>query len=117
MSSIYGHVANRYRSPYVTAKHGVEGMTKALALDWSTYGIRVVSIAPAYIKTPLGEPDSSATQDYSDSDVDQRTPLHRWGTVDEVADAALFAASERATYVTGSSLLIDGGWVANGGWS
>jgi NAD(P)-dependent dehydrogenase (short-subunit alcohol dehydrogenase family) len=117
MSSVYGHVANRFRSPYVTAKHGVEGMTKALAIDWAPYGIRVVSIAPAYIGTPMAEPTSSETSDYTFQDVEERTPLHRMGTLDEVVEATLWAASDQASYTTGSSILLDGGWVANGAWA
>lgn len=117
MSSVYGHVANRYRSPYVTAKHGVEGMTKALALDWAPFGIRVVSIAPGYIGTPMAEPSSSETSDYTFQDVEERTPMHRMGTLDEVVEATLWASSDKSTYTTGSSILVDGGWVANGGWA
>lgn len=117
ISSVYGLVGNRSRVPYITAKHGLEGMTRALAIDWAPYGIRVISVAPGYIETPLDVSDQETTGDYTPGDVKRQTPLHRYGTVEECADVVLFAASDNASYVTGSTIIVDGGWVANGGWA
>jgi NAD(P)-dependent dehydrogenase (short-subunit alcohol dehydrogenase family) len=111
MSSQMGHVGSELnRTVYVMTKHAVEGLTKAMAAELAPKGVRVVSIAPTFIKTPLTEP---FFQDPSFSKwVHDRIPIGRLGTIDEVANAVLFLASPAAGLVTGSSLLVDGGWTA-----
>jgi NAD(P)-dependent dehydrogenase (short-subunit alcohol dehydrogenase family) len=111
MSSQMGHVGSeRDRTAYVMTKHALEGLTKAMAAELAPKGVRVVSIAPTFITTPLTEP-FFANAEFKKWVVD-RMPLGRIGTVEEVAHAVVFLASPAASLVTGSSLLVDGGWTA-----
>jgi NAD(P)-dependent dehydrogenase (short-subunit alcohol dehydrogenase family) len=111
MSSQMGHVGSeRARTVYVMTKHAIEGLTKAMAVELAPRGVRVVSIAPTFVMTPLTKPflDDPETRKW----IVDRIPLGRTGTVEEVANAVLFLASPAASLVTGSSLLADGGWTA-----
>jgi len=111
MSSQMGHVGSeRNRTVYVMTKHAVEGLTKAIAVELAPKGVRAVSIAPTFVMTPLTQPffDDPDTRKW----ILDRIPLGRAGTVDEVAQAVVFLASPAAGLVTGSSLLVDGGWTA-----
>jgi NAD(P)-dependent dehydrogenase (short-subunit alcohol dehydrogenase family) len=111
MSSQMGHVGTeRSRTVYVMTKHAVEGLTKAMAVELAPNGVRVVSIAPTFITTPLTAPffENAEFKKW----VEDRIPLGRIGTVEEVANAVVFLASPAASLVTGSSLLVDGGWTA-----
>jgi NAD(P)-dependent dehydrogenase (short-subunit alcohol dehydrogenase family) len=111
MSSQMGHVGSeRDRTVYVMTKHAVEGLTKAMAVELAPKGVRVVSIAPTFITTPLTKPffDDPVFKKW----VLDRIPLGRLGTVEEVAQVVVFLASPAAALVTGSSLLVDGGWTA-----
>jgi NAD(P)-dependent dehydrogenase (short-subunit alcohol dehydrogenase family) len=111
MSSQMGHVeSERDRTVYVMTKHALEGLTKAMAAELAPNGVRVVSIAPTFVTTPLTEP-FFANPEFKQWVVD-RIPLGRIGTVEEVANAVVFLASPAASLVTGSSLLVDGGWTA-----
>jgi NAD(P)-dependent dehydrogenase (short-subunit alcohol dehydrogenase family) len=110
MSSQMGHVGAVNRSVYCLTKHALEGLTKAMALELAAHGIRVVAIAPTFIVTPMTTP-MMARPDFAQW-VQQRIPAGRVGQVEEVAAAVVFAASPAASFVTGSSLLIDGGWTA-----
>jgi 3-oxoacyl-[acyl-carrier protein] reductase len=115
VSSVYGHVGVPRRAAYASTKHAVLGLTKVLASEWARDGVRVVALDPGYIKTPLDELDQ-ATGDYTDADIIRRTPMGRFGSLADVAKAAVFLASDDAAYVTGSSLAVDGGWLAYGAW-
>jgi NAD(P)-dependent dehydrogenase (short-subunit alcohol dehydrogenase family) len=111
MSSQMGHVGSeRDRTVYVMTKHALEGLTKAMAVELAPKGVRVVSIAPTFVQTPLTKPF------FDDPEIRKwildRIPLGRGGTVEEVAQAVVFLASPAAALVTGSSLLVDGGWTA-----
>jgi NAD(P)-dependent dehydrogenase (short-subunit alcohol dehydrogenase family) len=111
MSSQMGHVGSeRDRTVYVMTKHALEGLTKAMAVELAPKGVRVVSIAPTFVETPLSKPflDDPDTRKW----ILGRIPLGRVGTVEEVALAVVFLASPAAALVTGSSLLVDGGWTA-----
>ena len=111
MSSQMGHVGSELnRTVYVMTKHALEGLTKAMAVELAPKGVRVVSIAPTFVTTPLTKPffDDPVFRKW----VLDRIPLGRLGTVEEVAQAVLFLASPAASLVTGSSLLVDGGWTA-----
>lgn len=115
VSSIAGHVALPRRAAYCTAKHGLVGMTKVLATEWADRGVRVLSVDPAYISTDLVK-DSMARGAFDESDIVRRTPLGRLGDPIEVARVVGFLVSDAASYVTGTNVLVDGGWVANGGF-
>jgi NAD(P)-dependent dehydrogenase (short-subunit alcohol dehydrogenase family) len=111
MSSQMGHVGSDLnRTVYVMTKHALEGLTKAMAVELAPKGVRVVSIAPTFITTPLTRPffDDPVFKKW----VLDRIPLGRLGTVEDVAQAVVFLASPAASLVTGSSLLVDGGWTA-----
>jgi NAD(P)-dependent dehydrogenase (short-subunit alcohol dehydrogenase family) len=111
MSSQMGHVGSEYhRTVYVMTKHAIEGLTKAMAVELAPKGVRVVSVAPTFIDTPLVRPffDDPTFRKW----VLDHIPLGRLGTVEEVASAVVFLASPAAALVTGSSLLADGGWTA-----
>jgi len=111
MTSQMGHVGSeRDRSVYVMTKHAIEGLTKAMAVELAPQGVRVVSIAPTFVMTPLTAP-FFADPAFKKWALD-RIPLGRLGTVDEVANAVVFLCSPAASLVTGSSLLADGGWTA-----
>jgi NAD(P)-dependent dehydrogenase (short-subunit alcohol dehydrogenase family) len=111
MSSQMGHVGSDLnRTVYVMTKHAVEGLTKAMAVELAPKGVRVVSIAPTFVMTPLTKPffEDPVFRKW----VLDRIPLGRLGTVEEVASAVVFLASPAAALVTGLSLLLDGGWTA-----
>jgi NAD(P)-dependent dehydrogenase (short-subunit alcohol dehydrogenase family) len=111
MSSQMGHVGSDLnRTVYVMTKHAIEGLTKAMAVELAPRGVRVVSIAPTFVTTPLTKPffEDPVFRNW----VLDRIPLGRLGTVEEVASAVVFLASPAAALVTGSSLLVDGGWTA-----
>lgn len=110
MSSQMGHVGAINRSVYCMTKHGLEGLTKAMALELVAHNIRVVSIAPTFVETPLVQEflQRPGFREW----VEARIPAGRVGQVEDVASAVLFAASPAASLVTGTSLLVDGGWTA-----
>jgi NAD(P)-dependent dehydrogenase (short-subunit alcohol dehydrogenase family) len=110
MSSQMGHVGGARRSVYCMTKHGIEGLTKAMAIDLAPHGIRVNSIGPTFIDTPLTRPffEDTAFRD----DVLRRIKLRRLGTVQDLMGAVVFLASDAAALVTGTALVVDGGWTA-----
>lgn len=110
MSSQMGHVGGLNRSVYCMTKHGIEGLTKAMAIELAPHGIRVLSIAPTFIETPMTAP-MFASPEFGQW-VRDRIPAGRVGQPEEVAAAVVFAASPAASLITGTSLVIDGGWTA-----
>jgi NAD(P)-dependent dehydrogenase (short-subunit alcohol dehydrogenase family) len=110
MSSQMGHVGAANRTVYCMTKHAIEGLTKAMAVELAPLGVRVNAVAPTYIETPLTRPFFEDPQ--FKADTLRRIPLGRIGTIDDVVAAALFLASDEASLVTGTSLLVDGGYTA-----
>lgn len=110
MSSQSGHVGLPKRTVYCLTKHAIEGFTKALALEAAAFGIRVNSVAPTFVRTPMTE-DYFADPDFAEF-VHTRIPLGRCATPEDVADAVAFLASDAASFITGTSLRVDGGWTA-----
>jgi gluconate 5-dehydrogenase len=94
-------------APYAASKGGLKMLTKGMAIDWGKHGIRVNGLNPGYFKTEL---NAALVKDATFSDwLTKRTPLGRWGEVDELVGAALFLASDAASFVTGHILFVDGG--------
>ena len=110
ISSVAGNVALKRQVPYCASKGGVEQLTKALAYDWAEHNIRVNAIGYGFIKTDLTS--GMTGHDHIAPRLLARTPLGRFGEVDEVAAAAIFLAGQGASYVTGHTLMVDGGWTA-----
>lgn len=112
ISSMWGHVGGGFSAnlSYHATKGAVVTMTRAMAVEWGTRGIRVNDIAPAFLRTAL------TTRLFADDDLirrfDELTPLGRTGVPNDLAGALLFLASPASAYVTGHSLLVDGGWTA-----
>jgi NAD(P)-dependent dehydrogenase (short-subunit alcohol dehydrogenase family) len=111
ISSQMGHVGGARRTVYCMSKHGIEGLTKAMAIDLAPHNIRVNSIGPTFIDTPLTRPFWNDKAFYED--VTRRIKLGRLGTVEELMGAIVFLASDAASLITGTDLVIDGGWTAD----
>lgn len=120
ISSIHGHRASPYKAAYVSAKHGLEGLSKVIALEGGPHGVTSNTIAPAYVRTPLVERQvaaQAANHGISEEEVlDQvmlaRPVVKRLIDPAEVAEVAAFLCSPAADFVTGACFPIDGGWMA-----
>jgi NAD(P)-dependent dehydrogenase (short-subunit alcohol dehydrogenase family) len=103
------------RAPYCATKAGVIALTKVLAVEWAGSGVRVNALGPGWVQTDLVRAAIDAGR-LSEEDIARRTPLGRLAEPGEIADAALFLASDRSTYFTGQTLFPDGGFTSYGGW-
>ena len=110
ISSVGGLIGLARRPAYTAAKHGVIGLTKSLARDLGPAGIRVNAICPGLIRTPLTE--QYFAEDAFEEGLQTVVPQGRPGTAADVADAALYLASDQSAYVNGIALTVDGGWLA-----
>ena len=113
IGSILGRNAFPAALGYCTTKAAIDQMTKVLAIEWAKYGIRVNCIAPGYVRTDLINRLASEGK-IALKDLEKRTPQRRLGTEEEVAEAVIFACSNRSSFMTGETLVIDGGWTAFG---
>jgi 3-hydroxybutyrate dehydrogenase len=120
ISSVHGLRASPYKSAYVAAKHGLEGLSKVIALEGGPRGVTSNCVCPAYVRTPLVEnqiADQARIHGISESEVVERIMLtepviKRLLEPAEVADTVLFLCSDAAAFVNGTSLILDGGWTA-----
>lgn len=110
MSSQMGHVGGTKRTLYCASKHALEGFTKAAAIDLGDSGVRINTVGPTYIETPLTRPFFEDKKFYND--VVGRIQLGRLGQLEEVMGAVVFLASDASSLITGTSILVDGGWTA-----
>jgi NAD(P)-dependent dehydrogenase (short-subunit alcohol dehydrogenase family) len=110
MSSQMGHVGGRIRSVYNMNKFGIEGLTKGMAIDLAKYNIRVNSVAPTFVVTPMTK--NFLKNRKFKRDTLNNIPLGRFAEMSEIASAVVFLASDAASMITGTSLLVDGGWTA-----
>ncbi len=111
MASAVGLVGIENRPAYTASKHGVVGLTKVAALDYATSSIRINAVCPGYIRTPMNE-RIWLTDPEVEITATARHPMGRVGTSEEVAEAVVWLCSDKASFVTGHTLVIDGGWVA-----
>lgn len=111
MSSQMGHVGARNRTLYCASKWGIEGFTKALAVELAPHQIRVNTICPTFIRTPLTAP--FLEDEAFSSEVLTKIPLGQIGEVSDITGAAVFLASDSSRMVTGSAMMVDGGWTAH----
>ena len=110
ISSQMGHVGGPKRALYCASKHAVEGMTKALAWELGPHKIRVNTICPTFIETAMTQP-MFADAEFR-SYVESRIALGRLGRLEDIMGAVIFLAGDASALVTGSALMIDGGWTA-----
>jgi NAD(P)-dependent dehydrogenase (short-subunit alcohol dehydrogenase family) len=108
MSSILGRIGIINQLAYASAKGGVDQMTKIMAIEWAKKGVRVNAIAPTYFETEM------VKQIRNDKDrldfINTRTPMGRWGRLEEIEGIVIFLASAASDFITGQSIAIDGGW-------
>ncbi|HCC23546.1 TPA: short-chain dehydrogenase [Candidatus Falkowbacteria bacterium] len=117
ISSVLGLGGSRQRAAYCAAKHGVIGLAEALAVEWALSNIRVNTICPSNIMTPLEMEDALTGRcGYTTEDIEHRTPMGRYSTPEEQARACVWLASDDSSFTTGSIIKTDGGWSAYMGW-
>lgn len=110
VSSQMGHIGGIDRTVYCGTKHAVEGLTKAMAIEFGPHGIRVNTLSPTFIRTPLAE--QTLANPERKAWVESKIKLGRIGELEDIMGPAVFLASDASGLITGTSLLVDGGWTA-----
>jgi 2-deoxy-D-gluconate 3-dehydrogenase len=110
-SSLIAFIGGKNVPAYAASKAGINQVTKSLANGLAQYGIRVNAIAPGWFETELTEALQKDKQRYAD--ILTRIPMNRWGNPDELGGAAVFLVSSASSYMTGQTIVIDGGWMSN----
>ena len=110
ISSQMGHVGGIDRAVYSATKHALEGMTKSMAIEWGARGIRVNTLCPTFIRTPFTEATFANPERIAW--IESKIKLGRVGRVEDIMGAVLFLASDASALVTGTALMVDGGWTA-----
>jgi NAD(P)-dependent dehydrogenase (short-subunit alcohol dehydrogenase family) len=111
VGSQMGMVGGPDRAVYAANKHALEGMTKSMALEWASHGIRVNTLCPTFIRTPLGEQTLKSPE--RKAWILSKIKLGRVGEIEDIMGPVVFLASDASTMMTGTHLLIDGGWTAD----
>ena len=106
-----GVLYDREMIAYATTKHAVVAMTKQIALDYARHNIRVNALCPGWVDTPFNEPfmKQMGGREALETYVREKIPMGRWASAEEIAEAVLFLASDRSSFITGQALVIDGG--------
>jgi 3-hydroxybutyrate dehydrogenase len=119
LASAHSLVASPFKSAYVSAKHGLAGFTKTVALELATTGITVNAISPGFVKTPLVAkqiPDLAKARGFSEAEAEKEIlasqPSGRFASIEDIGALAAFLASDAAASITGANYSIDGGWTA-----
>ena len=116
VASIAGLVGIGDRTAYNASKHGLIGLTRTLAAEWGGRGVRSNAVCPGWVKTEMDVADQ-ATSGYNDQDIEDRNPMGRFASPDDIANAILFLADPaRSGFINGQSLAVDGGWITDGSW-
>ena len=110
VSSVLGQVGMKKAAAYGASKAGIDQLTRVIAIEYASHGIRANAVAPGWVETPMTEAVQAHPQMYES--LKSRHPAGRFGTPEEVARAILYLASDEAQWVTGTVLTIDGGWTA-----
>ena len=111
IASLTAHAARPTITSYTISKGAIRSLVQSLAAEWGARGIRVNAIAPGYVKTELTEPLYN-NEEFS-TWVLSKTPVKRWGEVDDIVPLAVFLASEASSFIQGQTIYVDGGWTAN----
>ena len=111
ISSQMGHVAGPDRAVYAANKHALEGMTKAMAIEWGPHGVRVNTLCPTFIRTPLAE--QTLANPERRAWILSKIKLGRLGEVEDIMGPIVFLASDASALMTGTHLIVDGGWTAD----
>jgi NAD(P)-dependent dehydrogenase (short-subunit alcohol dehydrogenase family) len=115
VGSVFSRLGMPGRVAYSVSKHGLDGLTATLGVEWGPRGVRVVSVNAGYTATALVQ-RAMSTGRFSDDDIARRTPLGRLASPAEVANVIAFVVSDAASYVNATQIYVDGGWTGYGGW-
>jgi NAD(P)-dependent dehydrogenase (short-subunit alcohol dehydrogenase family) len=116
VASVAGLLGVSDRAAYNASKHGLIGLTRTLAAEWGSRGVRVNAVCPGWVKTEMDAVDQAAGT-YTDADIEGRVPMARFATLDDIARAIAFLAdSAESPFINGHALSVDGGWATDGSW-